>query len=91
VLFPVPGAPVQPIKYAAPVAGKSVASNFRAAGSRFSIAVIARERARTSPARIRAAQVSASTIADTALIGAAKKLPSDNEALNFARAFANGA
>src|ERR1700735_5466061 len=52
---------------------------------------MARERARTSPVRIRAAQVSASTIVDTALMAAAQKLASDHQALNFAGAFADGA
>jgi hypothetical protein len=51
VLFPVPGAPVMPMQYEFPVCGKSWRIKFSASPVRFSISVMARETARTSPAR----------------------------------------
>ena len=62
VLFPVPGAPVTPVRYACPVCGNSSRSNSSASGAWFSIAVIARDTARTSPVRTCSAHFSMAAV-----------------------------
>src|SRR4029077_11817755 len=49
--FPVPGAPVKPATPGAPASSRRASSSSRRAGSRRSTRLIARARARTSPAR----------------------------------------
>lgn len=102
MLFPVPGAPVTPTQYACPVCGKSSRSKLSVWRERFSISVIAREIARTSPARTCSAHrsiagvvggVAGGTDAD-GIAGAltfSQKLPRDHQALNLAGTLADGA
>ena len=52
VLFPVPGAPVTPIRCAVPVKGNSADCSSRLSGALFSTMVSARERASRSPWRM---------------------------------------
>ena len=56
VLFPTPGGPVSPTIRALPVRGKTSRTSSQPAGSSFSIRVIARARARLSPATSRSAR-----------------------------------
>ena len=67
VLLPTPGGPVMPTIRALPVRGKSSATSRSPSASRFSTRVIARARARLSPARRRSASESRVEFAASAI------------------------
>src|SRR5256885_2500993 len=67
VLFPTPGGPVTPTIRALPVRGKSSATSRSPSGSRFSTRLIARARARLSPATTRSASESWADFAPSAI------------------------
>src|SRR5260370_27464911 len=87
VLLPAPGAPVSTITRACALKGNSAFSRSRASGRLSSMVLMARARARTSPERMRSTHDGMLSAANLIL----QQLPGDDQSLNFAGAFADGA